>query len=134
MLVALDTNTCIDLLKGRSPLLAERFRELKPGQVALPALVYAELLLGVELSARAAQNRLRVEKFVAPLKLLYFDAQSAAAYAAARAALQRAGQMIGPNDLIIAATVISHQALLITANVREFRRVPGLRLEDWTKP
>lgn len=131
MLHALDTNTCIDLLRGRSRLMAERLCELSPEQVALPSLVYAELLLGAALSADPPRNRRLVERFVVPLRILEFDAAAAVAYASIRAELQSAGMSIGPNDLVIAATALAHQALLVTANLREFRRVPGLRVEDW---
>ncbi len=133
MLVALDTNTCIDLLRGRSPSLESRMRSCSPSQVALPSMVYAELLLGAELSARPAPNRRLVERFVEPLRLLDFDAAAAAVYARIRARLQADGTLIGPNDLIIAATALAHQAVLVSANTREFSRVPGLQVEDWTE-
>jgi tRNA(fMet)-specific endonuclease VapC len=132
MLHALDTNTCIDLLRGRSSRLAERICELSPAQVAVPSLVYAELLLGAALSADPSRNRQLVERLVMPLRILDFDATAAAAYASVRAELQSAGRSIGPNDMVIAATVLAHHGLLITANLREFSRVPGLRVEDWS--
>jgi tRNA(fMet)-specific endonuclease VapC len=65
--------------------------------------------------------------------MLSFDPAAATVYASIRAHLQASGQLIGPNDLIIAATAVAHHALLVSANVREFRRVPGLRVEDWTQ-
>ena len=131
MLHALDTNTCIDLLRGRPEHLADRLRELSPAQVAVPSLVYAELLLGAALSADPPKNRRLVERLVTPLRILDFDATAAVAYAVVRSELQSAGLCIGPNDLIIAATALAHQALLVTANVRDFSRVPGLRVKDW---
>jgi tRNA(fMet)-specific endonuclease VapC len=133
MLYALDTNTCIDLLRGRSPRLSARILELSPAHVVVPSLVYAELLLGAELSAEPQRNRRFIDQLVAPMRMLDFGVEAAAAYASIRAALQHDGQLIGPNDLIIAATAVAHQALLVSANVREFRRVPGLRVEDWTR-
>jgi tRNA(fMet)-specific endonuclease VapC len=133
MLYALDTNACIELLRGRSPALGQRMAELLPSQVAVPSLVYAELLLGAALSANPLANRRLVDRLVAPLVMLDFDARAAAAYAAARAALQARGLPIGPNDLIIAATAIANQAVLVSANTREFERVPGLQVEDWTR-
>lgn len=131
MLFALDTNTCIDLLRGRSRAAATRLRELMPSQVGIPSMVHGELLLGALLSTRPAENRRLVERFVAPLRPLPFDTLAAAAYAAIRAPLQRAGRIIGPNDLVIAATALAHQAVLVSANGREFARVPGLQVEDW---
>ncbi|NLF86567.1 MAG: type II toxin-antitoxin system VapC family toxin [Lentisphaerae bacterium] len=133
MLCALDTNSCIDLLRGRSKRLAGRVLELTPAQVCVPSLVYAELLLAAELSADPPHNRRFVDQLVAPLRMLSFDPAAATVYASIRAHLQASGQLIGPNDLIIAATAVAHHALLVSANVREFRRVPGLRVEDWTQ-
>ena len=132
MLHALDTNTCIDLLRGKSILVRDRMRELSPAQIAIPSLVYAELLLGAELSALPSRNRHLIERFTAPLRMLDFDMRAAAAYAVIRAKLMKDGLNIGPNDMIIAATALSNQAILITANVREFSRVPGLLVENWT--
>lgn len=128
----MDTNTCIDLLRGRSKELAGRVLELAPAQVCVPSLVYAELLLGAESSADAPRNRRFVDQLVAPLRMLDFGAAAATVYASIRAHLQASGRLIGPNDLVIAATAMAHQALLVSANVREFRRIPGLRVEDWT--
>ncbi len=131
MLHTLDTNTCIDLLRGASARLAERIGELSPAQVSLPSLVYAELLLGAALSAAPARNRRLVERLVEPMRILDFDAKAAVAYSAIRAQLQLAGKGIGPNDMIIAATALANQAVLVTANLREFNRVPGLLVENW---
>lgn len=132
MLHALDTNTCIDLLRGKSRLVRDRMQELSPAQIAIPSLVYAELLLGAELSASSSCNRHLIERFTAPLCILDFDMRAAAAYAVIRARLMKDGLSIGPNDIIIAATALSNQAILITANIREFSRVPGLLVENWT--
>lgn len=134
MLYALDANVCIDLLRGHSQALQHRYRSMQPAQLAIPTLVYGELLLGAALSAKPSQNRRLVERLIDPLRLLDFDARAAEAYAVIRASTQKAGVPIGPNDLVIAATVLAHQAGLVTANVREFRCVPGLQVEDWTQP
>jgi tRNA(fMet)-specific endonuclease VapC len=133
MIHCLDTNTCITLLRGSSAPLARRFRSLAPDEVALPAMVLAELLLGALLSGRPAENRSAVEALTAPMRLLPFDREAAVEYASLRGALQRAGTPIGPNDLVIAATVLAHRGLLISANLAEFSRVSGLRIEDWTR-
>jgi tRNA(fMet)-specific endonuclease VapC len=133
MIHCLDTNTCITLLRGTSEALARRFRDLSPDEVALPSMVLAELLLGAQLSRRPAENRQVVETLTAPMRLLPFDREAAAEYASLRSGLQKAGTPIGPNDLVIAATVLAHRGLLITANAAEFSRVPGLRTEDWMR-
>lgn len=86
----------------------------------------------MELSEQPARNRQWVERLVAPLTLLDFDGVAATTYGVLRAALQRAGTLIGPNDMMIAATVVSRRAILVSANTRDFRRVPGLQVEAWS--
>ncbi len=94
-------------------------------------MVKAELLYGARRSARVAQNLDLLTKFFAPLLSLPFDDQCAEYYGLIRADLSRAGELIGPNDLMIAATARAHDAVLVTHNTAEFARVVGLRLEDW---
>jgi len=105
--------------------------ELRPGQIAISSMGCAELLLGAELSGKPVENRLIVERFTEPLQKLNFDQSAAVVYSSLRAHLQKEGALISPNDLIIASTVLAHQALLVTAKVGEFSRVPGLRVENW---
>lgn len=130
----LDTNTCIDWLKGNSRSLRERLSRSSPGAVAIPSMVEAELLLGAELSSRPQVERLGVSQLLRHLPVLSFDSDAAKYYARIRAELQRKGTPVGANDLVIAATALSHRATLVTHNTREFSRIPGLTLEDWTKP
>ena len=91
----------------------------------------AELRRGALRSQRIELNLQRLEIFFAPLKSLPFDDTAAEHYARIGADLSRRGTPIGPNDLIIAATALAHNATLITHNTGEFGRVPGLRMEDW---
>ncbi len=99
--------------------------------IALTTIVAAELYYGAEHSASPAINRAQVDTFLAPFALLTFDKAAAIAYGALRADLARRGQLIGPNDLFIAAIALSAQVTVVTHNTREFRRVPGLAIEDW---
>jgi len=128
----LDTNTCIYFLKGSHPRLQERFRQAHPDHLRVPSMVEAELLFGAAKSNRAEATRKTVRAFLAPFKIVPFDSNAASHYAVVRAHLEAAGTPIGPDDLIIAATVLSAGGCLITANTNEFQRVPGLRLEDWS--
>lgn len=134
MTYCLDTNIIVDVLRGNSPLLARKFDAVSPATVKVPTAVKAELLWGVELSNRPEEKRRDVEGFLNTFELLPFNDASTYFYARTKIALDRRGLPIGPMDLIIAATALAHGAVLVTNNVREFSRVPGLQIEDWTKP
>ncbi len=131
MRFCLDTNTCIDAMKGTWPQMAERFRQHVPEDIGVPAMVRAELLLGAAKSRNPARTSELVEAFLAPFELLPFDRAAAGHYADIRHQLETKGKPIGPNDLVIAATARSRTLTLITHNLREFGRVPGLATEDW---
>lgn len=127
----LDTNACIRLLNGTSAALAARVQGQSPSRIKICSIVKAELWFGARNSRAAGRNAALLEAFFAPLESLPFDDRCAAAYGAIRAHLQRAGKPIGGNDLLIAATAVANDVTLVTRNVREFRRVPELRVEDW---
>ncbi|MEW6284008.1 MAG: type II toxin-antitoxin system VapC family toxin [Candidatus Eremiobacterota bacterium] len=127
----LDTNACIRLLNQASSRLAERFRATSPARLRLCSIVKFELLYGARKSRRPMETQQKLRRFFSPLKSLPFD-DSCADYAGTlRAEIEGAGTPIGPNDLLIAATALAYDVILITHNTREFARVPGLRLEDW---
>lgn len=133
MIRALDTNIVVFALRRLvSRNLVERFRQSDPGELVVPEVVRAELLHGCLKSDRQQENLTAVTRFLAPYRHLEFGAEAAEHYAEIRAALEKCGGMIGPNDLFIAATVRAAGAILITNNLREFGRVPGLECEDWT--
>ena len=127
----LDSNVCIRLLKGTSRAAATRLGRESPAHIQLCSVVKAELLFGARHSRRTAENLRLLERFFAPFDSLSFDDSAAQHYGWIRAELQRAGQMIGPNDLMIAAIARAHDLTLVTHNISEFQRVLGLRLEDW---
>ena len=127
----LDSCICIDLLRGKLPATYEVMRASDPRLFGIPSVVEAELLTGAEKSAHARENRLLVERFLVPFARIPFDSRCAIEYARIRATLEGQGQRIGPNDLMIAATALANGAALVTSNVREFQRVPGLRVESW---
>ena len=131
MRFCLDTNTCIDAMKGTWPGMAERFRQHVPEDIGVPAMVRAELLLGALKSRNPERTGELVDAFLAPFELLPFDRAAAGHYADIRHQLETAGKPIGPNDRVIAATARSRNLTLITHNRREFTRVPGLATEDW---
>lgn len=123
-----DTNIIVEFLRGRLPLALELLNNTDCRLVKVPAIVEAELLLGAAKSKDPEKSRLAVESLLCNYEVLPFDSACARAYARIRAELERESQAIGPNDLIIAATALSHDAVLATNNVREFKRVPGLRI------
>jgi len=129
----LDTNICIDALKARYPRLMQAFHARRPDEIHVPSMVRAELLYGANRSAHSERNRMLVENFIAPFKALAFDSIAADEYATIRIDLERSGQGIGPNDLVIAATALAHHLVLVTRNMGEFSRVKGLRVENWTE-
>ena len=127
----LDTNACIKLLNGSSPALLARLRGCAAPEIRVSSVTRAELLYGARRSARVAENLRVLAAFFAPLVSLPFDDACAEAYGAIRASLAAAGRPIGPNDLLIAATALAHDLTLVTHNVREFSRIPALKIEDW---
>lgn len=126
----LDTNLCIRVLRDRPAAVRQRFNETSEG-LSISAVVLTELLHGAARSARPVENRRAVEDFAARLDVLPFDDVAADHAADIRADLERKGTMIGAYDLLIAGHARSRGLTVVTGNLREFRRVEGLRCEDW---
>jgi tRNA(fMet)-specific endonuclease VapC len=130
----LDTSICIELIRGRSSeVLLARLRRLRVGTVGISVITLAELQYGVARSSDPDRNRIALAQFVAPLVVAQFDDPAASAYGRLRADLERRGLPIGPMDMLIAAHAMALRAALVTCNEREFRRVTGLRFENWLK-
>ena len=132
MTYLLDTNTCIDYLKGVSPAVRRHVLAMRPTEIGVPALVKAELLYGAYKSDRLEENLRVLRQFLQPFSLVGFGSIEADHYADIRAGLERLGTPIGPNDLVISATARACECTLVTHNTSEFGRVPGLAVEDWT--
>ncbi len=131
-MLILDSNTISYYFRG-DPQVVPRLQALAPADLGLPAIVEYELRYGLmRLPPEVAAPRLEaLGRFLQPLNLLPFDSECAAHAARVRAGLEAAGTPIGPHDLLIAATTLRHQAVLVTRNVREFSRVPGLQWLNW---
>ncbi|MBI4420175.1 MAG: type II toxin-antitoxin system VapC family toxin [Gemmatimonadetes bacterium] len=127
----LDTNACIRVLNGSSERVVERFRTRAPAEIRLSVVTKAELFFGARRSGRVAENLRTLARFFAPFVCLPFDDLCADHYGAIRADLAARGELIGPNDLLIAATARAHDLTLVTHNYGEFSRIVGLRVEDW---
>ena len=128
-----DTNAVIAAIKGTPLSLLRRFdQEVVNGTVALSSIVLFEMRYGIAKSARRQANAERFLDFLqSPVTILPFDLEDAEEAGGLRALLERAGTPIGPYDILIAAQARRRGAVLVTANTREFSRVPGLKLEDW---
>ena len=129
----LDTDLCIRVLRDRPRELRPRFNA-EAAALSISTVVLTELLYGAEKSAKPVENRHEVLRFVARLEVLAFDDEAAAHAAEIRATLERRGQMIGGYDVLIAGHARSRGLIVVTGNLGEFRRVEGLRSEDWLAP
>ena len=129
----LDTDICIYLLTGRVPEVERRLLDVALNEIGTTAITAAELRFGALKSSRPRQNMERVESFLAPLVLAAFDDRAAIHFARIKAVLSKSGKLIGPMDLLIAAISLANKATLVSNNVREFSRVPGLEVDNWSK-
>ncbi len=126
----LDTNVCIRVLRDRPASLRNRFNREADG-LCISTIVLTELLHGAGKSARPDHNRREVETFAARLDVLPFGTDAAGHAADIRATLERHGQPIGAYDVLIAGHARSRGLIVVTGNLGEFKRVEGLRCEDW---
>lgn len=128
-----DSDTCIEFLRGNLPQVYKLLKQSDPELFGIPCIVEAELYFGAENSRHPQKSRLVVDQFLSVFKRIEFDSICASHYAILRSYLKDQGTPIGPNDMLIAATALAHGATLITNNVREFQRIPGLRIESWAE-
>jgi len=128
----LDTNICIYYLKGQYPILLDRMLRHSVSEIKIASIVKAELLYGAVKSKKREDNTSKVKKFLLPFGVISFDDKAAEIYAQIRADMASKGTSIGPNDLIIAATVMANSGTLISNNESEFGRIAGLEIENWT--
>lgn len=127
----LDTNAVISILRGRSRSLLARYVTVPRVRICTCSPVRAELFYGSLRSAKPVENRAKQEEFLEGLTSFDFDDSAADAYARARAQVEANGGSLGAMDYVIAAIAVANDLTLITHNVREFSRVPGLRYDDW---
>lgn len=130
----LDTNICIYIRRHRPPEVLARFQKLKPGEAVISVITYGELRFGAERSQRRVEATRQLEELAALMPVLPLPQQAAVAYGAIRATLEARGEIIGNNDLWIAAHAKSAALTLVTNNEREFRRVKGLKVRNWIGP
>ena len=126
----LDTNICIYVMKTYPPAVLEKFNALTD-QLCIWSITLGELHYGAEKSARREHNLTAIEHFVARLDVLPFADKAAAHYGQVRAELERAGTPCGPHDMQIGGHARSEGLIVVTNNMREFVRMPGVRAENW---
>ena len=129
----LDTDTCISLIKRQPRELIKRLQAKAVGDVGISSITLAELRYGVAKSSRIEQNRAALDQFLMPLDIAAFDDLAADSYGSLRATLETAGKPIGPLDTLTAGHALSLNVVLVTHNVAEFKRAPGLTVDDWLK-
>jgi len=127
----LDTNICIYVLKKRPTAVLDKFDKVRKHQIYISIVTYAELKFGVEKSLSKKMNQEILNEFVARLQILLWDEEAANHYAKIRYYLESQGKPIGNMDLMIASHARSRGYILVTNNVKEFNRVPELKLENW---
>ena len=128
----LDTDTCSYIMKRSQPLVLKRLQAVPVGDVCMSVVTKADLLYGVEVSPRRAQDAAALAAFLPYVEVLEFDDGAALHYAQIRADLKKRGALIGANDLFIAAHARALGLTLVTNNTAEFERVSDLAIENWT--
>lgn len=128
----LDTDICIHARRQRPPALVARFDKLQRGEAVLSMITYGELLFGARKSASSARALQIIEEFGSLFDIIPVTVETAQMYGILRADLEARGQVIGGNDLWIAAQARAAGLIMVTGNDREFSRVAGLKIENWT--
>jgi len=130
-----DTNICIYLINNKYEYLIDRVENIGIEKIAISTLSIAELEYGIAKSKSLykEENRIALMEFLLPFKLLPFEQNDAYEYGIIRSELQARGNIIGNMDMLIGAQAISNDLILVTNNVKEFKRIEGIRLENWIK-
>lgn len=127
----LDTNICSYIIKQRPPQVLAKFKTIPPKQLVISMVTLAELQYGVEKSSKPILNQSTLNEFIRYLDVLSWDIKTVKIYGEIRTDLERKGTPIGAMDLMIAAHCLSLDYILVTNNLREFQRVPNLKVENW---
>ncbi len=128
----LDTNICIYIIRQKPAKVLKRFTQYVPGDILISSVTLAELRYGVEKSSYVQQNHDALSGFTVPLEIADFNEKAAEAYGKVRAQLEKKGQPIGSMDMLIGAHALSLGVVMVTNNTKEFRRINGLKVENWT--
>jgi len=127
----LNTDICIYIIKRKPRSALNRLERLQPGQLAMSAITFAELMNGAKKSKQVDANAAKLNELGEMIQILPFDQKAAIYYGDVRSTLEKKGNIIGSNDLLIAAHALSLDCILVSNNEKEFKRVDGLRIENW---
>jgi tRNA(fMet)-specific endonuclease VapC len=127
----LDTDICIYIIKCKPLVVLKRLESIEPDQLSMSAITFAELMNGAKKSQRVEANVSRLNALGEIIEICSFDKQAAFAYGNVRSSLEKRGEVIGPHDLLIAAHALSLDRTLVTNNEKEFKRVEGLKIDNW---
>jgi tRNA(fMet)-specific endonuclease VapC len=127
----LDSNICIYIINSRSANVVNRIKEFTPPEIKLSSISIAELEYGVSKSTDREKNRQALLHFASAFDIIEFNDNDAEIYGLIRADLEKRGQIVGPYDMQIAAQAITRNLILVTNNIKEFIRIPNLKIENW---
>jgi tRNA(fMet)-specific endonuclease VapC len=127
----LDTDICIYIIKRKPKNVLNRLKLLETGQLAMSSITFAELMNGAKKSQYVEENVEKLNALSELMDILPFDKRAALIYGDVRSSLEKRGETIGSLDLLIAAHALSLDLILVTNNEKEFRRVDGLKIENW---
>jgi len=127
----LDTDICIYIIKQKPKNVLDHFERLQQGDICISAITFAELMNGAKKSQRVEENMARLNELAELMVIAPFDQEAAIAYGDVRSALEKKGNIIGGNDLLIASHALILDCILVTNNEKEFSRVDGLKIENW---
>jgi len=129
----LDTDICIYIIKNKPKSVLKRLELLPPDQLAMSAITFAELMKGAKKSQHVKENVNRLNALSELIEIRSFDQNAAVTYGDIRSDLEKRGEVIGANDLLIAAHALSLRWTLVTNNEKEFKRIRDLRVENWVE-
>jgi len=127
----IDTNICIYIIKQNPETVIQKLKTLEPFQIKISAISVGELEYGVAKSQSVEKNRWKLLHFLSPFDIIPFEDHDAEIFGMIRANLEKSGKIIGPYDLQIASQAISRNLTLVSNNLKEFSRIPGLMFENW---
>ena len=132
MIYMLDTNICIYIIKKKPQNVIKKFVNMKNNDICISSITYSELYYGVEKSSYKEKNLIALLTFLSNIEILSYNEKASINYGIIRASLEKKGKIIGPLDMLIAAHAMSINATLVTNNTKEFERIEGLKLANWS--
>lgn len=131
--ILLDTDTCIYIINHKPTNVKNKFECYKIGDIAISCITLSELVLAIEKSRYKEQNIKALQNFIAPLEVLDFGYEQSLVYGKLRANLEKSKNLIGSMDMLIASHALSLDMILVTNNEKDFKKVPNLKIQNWTK-